>query len=331
MPSHGQLWSAGQSQDPGRSGPRCSQTLLLTLSLLWAASALAVPRHVYLTWQGDPSTSVTINYHTFEKAAVSEVRYDTQSRAGQPDDYRWRTSGATHVIDGLAHERLIHVVELSALKPGGAYYFVAGDEEHGFSPERKFRTVPDAETPIRFVVGGDMGISRHAEKLMRIAAGRDPFFAAIGGDLAYGNGRLTKRVKWDRWLDSWHKSFVSPEGFMIPMVLAIGNHEVQGGYGQPPEEAPFYFGYFRQGSGEGRSFFSKRIGRRSPLRPSMKRARWSIVTQFARDRREIHRTANAAFALGFLLTETERLEKIGWWVSADVKASRFSPRRSSNP
>ena len=59
------------------------RTLLPTLSLLWAASALAVPRHVYLTWQGDPSTSVTINYHTLEKAVMSEVRYDTQSRAEQ--------------------------------------------------------------------------------------------------------------------------------------------------------------------------------------------------------------------------------------------------------
>ena len=241
------------------------RTLLPTLSLLWAASALAVPRHVYLTWQGDPSTSVTINYHTLEKAVMSEVRYDTQSRAGQPGDYRWRNFGAAHAIDGLADGRLIHVVELTGLKPGGSYYFVAGNEEPGFSPEMKFRTVPDTDEAIRFVVGGDMGISRHARKMVRIAAGRDPLFAAIGGDLAYANGRLSRGRKWDRWFDNWRDSFVSPDGFMVPMILAIGNHEVQDGYGQPPEKAPFYFGYFRQGAGEGRAYFSKRIGKRVAL------------------------------------------------------------------
>lgn len=161
----------------------------------------------------------------------------------------------------MADGRLIHVVELTGLKPGGSYYFVAGDEEHGFSPEMKFRTVPDTDEAIRFVVGGDMGISRHARKMVRIAARRDPLFAAIGGDLAYANGRLSRGRKWDRWFDNWRDSFVSPDGFMVPMILAIGNHEVQGGYGQ----APFYFGYFCQGAGEGRAYFSKRIGKRVAL------------------------------------------------------------------
>jgi len=37
---------------------------------------------------------------------------------------------------------------------------------------------------------------------------------------------------------------VTPKGFTIPMVLAIGNHEVRGGSGNSPTNAVFYSRYF---------------------------------------------------------------------------------------
>ena len=34
---------------------------------------------------------------------------------------------------------------------------------------------------------------------------------------------------------------IDPKGRLIPMVVCIGNHEVDGGYGKPREAAPFFF------------------------------------------------------------------------------------------
>jgi hypothetical protein len=82
-------------------------------------------------------------------------------------------------------------------------------------------------------------------------------FGLVGGDLAYANGDLRNYRKWDRWLDNWAENLVTTDGFMVPMVLGIGNHEVEGSYNQPPEKAPYYFGYFPQG---GSAHFTRTFG-----------------------------------------------------------------------
>ena len=53
------------------------------ISLL-AMAAHAAPRHVYLTWQGDTSRTITVNYQTLEPTDASTVLYDTKPRNGRP-------------------------------------------------------------------------------------------------------------------------------------------------------------------------------------------------------------------------------------------------------
>src|SRR5438552_11372257 len=96
------------------------------------SSTLAIPRHVYLTWQGDTSTTITVNYQTMEAADKSVVYYDTKSREGRISEYKSSASGTRHKVDGLEDGRTIHWVELKALEPGRTYYFVAGDAKSGF-------------------------------------------------------------------------------------------------------------------------------------------------------------------------------------------------------
>jgi hypothetical protein len=48
------------------------------------------------------------------------------------------------------------------------------------------------------------------------------------------------------------------------MVMAIGNHEVIGGFGQPASQVPFFFHCFRQGSTR-KSYFSLRFGKKASL------------------------------------------------------------------
>jgi hypothetical protein len=93
------------------------------------------------------------------------------------------------------------------------------------------------------VTGGDMMHSPEWHKDgVKAMASRFPNFALLGGDLAYANGK-----SWERWLD-WIEEYadhaVTKDGYSIPFVVAIGNHEVNGGYGKTPKEAPMFYNLF---------------------------------------------------------------------------------------
>ena len=235
------------------------EVILICLGFLWTAlSGQAAPRHVYLTWQGDTSTTITVNFQTMEEAQASQVYYDTKPRNGKIADYRFHSTGTHHTIEGLADNRIIHCVELTSLKPDKTYYFAAGDDRNGFTSERKFRTIPAGRQKLRFVDGGDMGTGPALPVLLKHAARQEPNFATVGGDIAYAGDILTNYARWDAWLDAWEQCMVTPKGFTIPMVLAIGNHEVRGGVGHSPTNAVFYFSYFAQG--QQRSYYSRKFG-----------------------------------------------------------------------
>lgn len=226
--------------------------------------------HCYLTWQGDTSTTMTVNYHAAPGRNQSVVYYDTVSRGGSPSAYAFSAVGASHRIPGLdlffGAQRDVHVVELTELDPGTTYYFVAGDPGTGYTQEKMFRTIP-ASDAVNFVTGGDMGTGDVVRDLLSYAALESPYFALIGGDIAYADGKAREWGEWEKWLDNWEAGMVTPEGYTVPMILAIGNHEAAGGFGQfiaPKAAAPFYFGYFAQdGSGfapQRRAYFDRWIG-----------------------------------------------------------------------
>jgi hypothetical protein len=216
------------------------------------------PLHVYLTWQGDTSTTMTVNFQTSDGGGTPTVYYDSLSQNGWFDRYAYSAQGTSHQIDGLVDGRYIHSVELTALEPGTTYYFTVALGDGVSAVERKFRTIPAGDEPIRFFTGGDMYIEPEEELMLEQAIKVDPMFGLIGGDIAYDNGRLDAYQNWDIWLSRWESIMVTSEGHMVPMVLAIGNHEVATSYGGAPEDAPFYMGYFAQGTG--RSFFSLTFG-----------------------------------------------------------------------
>ena len=182
-------------------------SFLAAFAFLMALSVHAVPRHVYLTWQGDTSRTITVNYQTIEPTEGSTVCFDTKSRNGHPNEYRNTATGRSHQIAGLLDERRIHWVELSGLTPGQTYYFIAGDPRNGFSAEQKFRTIPSGSQKLRFVIGGDMGVSTNVAILLQQAAKLSPAFGAVGGDIAYANDALTNYQRWDAWLDLWEPTW----------------------------------------------------------------------------------------------------------------------------
>ncbi len=229
------------------SGRLATALLVLTVTFAGLTKSAAAPRHVYLTWHGDTSRTMTVNYQTLEPSATSTVYFDTRSRGGRPENYRYQANGSAHQLPGLGDGRWVHWVELTKLSPGQTYYFIAGDAKNGFTAERKFRTVPSGSQDLRFVVGGDMNSFPATARLTQQAARLAPAFAVVGGDIAYANDMLTNYLKWDAWLDIWQTNMITPAGFTIPMVLDIGNHEIRSGAKTlSPTNAQFFFGYFAQ-------------------------------------------------------------------------------------
>jgi hypothetical protein len=90
---------------------------------------------VYLTWSDiDTSTTINVNYHTkTEIMGVTQVRYDSVSRNGNPARYRFSSQGKKRTLLGI--ERNFHSVQLTNLTPGKPYYFIVGNNEDGYSRE----------------------------------------------------------------------------------------------------------------------------------------------------------------------------------------------------
>ncbi len=230
--------------------------LLLGVSL---ARAVEAPAHLVLTYVDDPSTTITVNWQTFGvESGDPIVYYDAVSRDGAVDAYSSQAKGEVLQIEGLSN-RFIYRVTLRDLEPDTIYYLVAGSATTGISREIKMRTIPSDDRSLRFVTGGDMGPSYLTRLMLKQAARFDPDFALVGGDIAYANGKLEHVGRWDSWLRYYTEEMVTASGLTIPLVLAIGNHEVAGGFGKTKSDAPFFFNFF--GQDRENTFFTRRFGK----------------------------------------------------------------------
>lgn len=228
--------------------------LLTATSCNYPSAGLSNLFHVYLTWQSEDTsrTMTVVFHHTDHSFADAKVYYDKQSHQGKVSEYRLSKEAKSVVIPEL--NRHIYSTELRELEPDTVYYFVAGDEANGFSPERKFRTLPVGHASVRFVTGGDMGLGTEMKRLLDAAARTSPHFGLVGGDVVYGNPLDLSR--WDSWLKEWEDRMITPEGYSIPMVLAVGNHDVANSFGLPSAQT-FFYPLFQQ-NGE-TSYFSRRF------------------------------------------------------------------------
>jgi Purple acid Phosphatase, N-terminal domain/Calcineurin-like phosphoesterase len=226
----------------------------IAVSVFWLCTILAAaaqPRHLYLTWAGeDTARTQTIVFQTLEKA--TDPRVDIFLTGGQKAK---SIPSKTVMLRGLS--RRVHWVTLTNLKPRATYKFRAGDKRYGMSSWHTFRTLPSDATPIKIIAGGDM--YRHPEtvQLLDAAALQTPDVALVGGDIAYADGKLNRMQFWDDWLDNWSQHLKVDNGRLVPMILAIGNHEVDGAFGQKKTQAPFYFGFFPQGP---QPYFVRKLG-----------------------------------------------------------------------
>jgi acid phosphatase type 7 len=191
------------------------------------------PSTLFLTWQRDPTTTMTVQW----VGARGETA-DTTVYYGTPEDEEWQTQATTAKPYPETDLKVFHA-ELTGLTPGTDYVFQIGHR----SPTYRFRTMPaKATNTIHFISGGDCGVNAHTVANNIQAARQDPMFAVIGGDLGYDNGRSVEVSL--AFLRNYSKHVIGRDGRLIPMIACIGNHEVNGGYNKPRAKAPFFYALF---------------------------------------------------------------------------------------
>ncbi|MFN0125537.1 MAG: fibronectin type III domain-containing protein [Verrucomicrobiales bacterium] len=194
---------------------------------------------VYLTWKGNPTTTMTINWVNLYAHTPATVWY----RDGKEAEWMSATGTQGAVGPSTLQLRRVH---LSGLRPDTLHEFVLAEKPgKEASGVRRFRTLPATlNRPVTFVTGGDMMHNReYVDTMNKRAAALDPDFALLGGDLAYANG--VDATRWVDWIQSWSENAKGKDGRAIPMIVAIGNHEVKGGYkGKIPDDAPYFYSLF---------------------------------------------------------------------------------------
>lgn len=190
------------------------------------------PDTLFLTWQRDPTTTITIQWIGPETDEPAIVQYATL------DFPLWQIAAA--VAKPYPNTDLkVYRCELTGLKPGAEYQFHLGNPDD----EMRFRTMPAKATDtIQFVSGGDSGVNLHAIGTNILAARQEPYFALIAGDLAYDNGKAP--AVFTQFLRNYHEHMVDSEGRLIPMLSCFGNHEVNGGFKKKRVDAPQYLSVF---------------------------------------------------------------------------------------
>ncbi len=191
------------------------------------------PSTLFLTWHRDPTTTMVVQWiGTVGETASTTIYY------GEIMDDEWLTIEPTVKPYPMSDFKVFRA-EITGLAPNTDYEFRIGKG----SPTWSFKTMPATATnSINFISGGDCGTNIHAINNNIQAARQDPMFAVVAGDLGYDNGRSVEISL--AFIRNYSKHMVGKNGRLIPLIAGIGNHEVNGGYNQKREKAPFFYALF---------------------------------------------------------------------------------------
>lgn len=202
------------------------------------------PLALYLTWQSDPTTTMTVHWHSNWKEGYRDpaLQYRRES------DTDWIIDIGTLDPMPFSEDRMVHTVELTRLQPGSVYEFRFGKLEaiesdpfnlmeggFEFNPDSgiyTFRTMPsNIDEPVTFIAGADTHGPQHIERytnMSKQAALQNPYFATIAGDIAYAEGNPERLHYWYEFFDVWKENMVTEDGHLIPILPTLGNHDVHG-------------------------------------------------------------------------------------------------------
>lgn len=185
------------------------------------------PQHPQLTWQGDPRTSVTVQWRT--DPSVDEgllwIAPTSTPPAGRRIAGTFTELSSRQIVNDPTTR--LHRVRLDDLTPATEYqYALSSDAGRTWTPVRSFRTAADAgNEPYSFVYLGDPqnGLDEWGH-LIRQADQRFPdtrFYMIAGDTVDHG----TERDQWDQFFHEGSTVFDR-----APFVPSLGNHDSHGGY-----------------------------------------------------------------------------------------------------
>jgi len=213
------------------------KSFFISISLLFIVSITVFgdTRYYRCSFRDDPATTIVISWCDDGTSTNAKVFFGTTDFGTNYQSYPFN-----HAIDrtqnykGLDHR----FARLTGLTPNTIYFFVVHDDQ-GNSQRMIFKTLPDnANTPVKFIVGGDSrtGIIGEFEysqcrprrqEANKLVAKIRPSFVAFSGDYVYSIPGFISATNaaWADWFTDWQLT-ITPDGQIIPLIPAFGNHEL---------------------------------------------------------------------------------------------------------
>jgi acid phosphatase type 7 len=224
-----------------------SVALLFVGAFFWLPGfSQSVPESFFLTWTSDPTTTMDVDWHMDE---LNPTTLYFRRRGTE----KWHAF-ESDVLPYPFSPRYIHRVGLQGLRSNTEYElrFATSDSIY------YFRTLPKNLNgkSLKIAIGGDsMHRKEWFEKTNGVVTSYDPDFVIIGGDMAYENGLAENIQRIYDWFDAYTNTLVMEDNRIIPCIVAIGNHEVVGGYYRQHDGynqtdefrrriAPYFYGLF---------------------------------------------------------------------------------------
>jgi hypothetical protein len=182
-------------------------SLVVALTLLASAPALAIPQQVRLGWQGPTDTTMTVTWRSSDPTGSVEL--------GDAQGYSRTVSATSRPWAGT----WLHRAELTGLSPATRYHYRCGTPG-SWSSDFSFTTAPPvgSSRPFRFVAWGDSRSNDSARRQVAEAALASlPAFSIFTGDLVE-NG--SDQQQWDEWFATFQ-----PLIARSPVMPTPGNHE----------------------------------------------------------------------------------------------------------
>ena len=190
---------------------RFSVIFSLLLFFLFPKGVTANVSQVHLSWQNDPSTTMTIVWST--EKAKADIQPIVQY--GKTSAYGSTASGSN-----ANHGVIVHTVEIAGLQPDTRYYYRLSDHGGKWSGGMSFRTAPaagqTAKGGIVVTVSGDKGPYSDAQAINQQITAQNAHLHLIVGDLAY----TSKDDRYHEWLDQ-QQSYAQS----APLMPVWGNHD----------------------------------------------------------------------------------------------------------
>lgn len=196
------------------------------------ANASKVPfSNFRMSYRDDPQHTAVIGWSGSRNAIMC---YDTISHGGNDKKYQKHLGISTsNHYRGQTH----NFVRLTGLNSGTRYYFVLLDTiSQKTSNEMSFKTLPENAPSLLIVIGGDsrnsLPIFEMSPKKCRegfrngniLVSKIVPDVVVFGGDFVMNKFFWRRNKEWQQWLSDWQLT-ITPDGLLIPIIPAVGNHE----------------------------------------------------------------------------------------------------------